>query len=122
MLMNRQSGFLALMFAIIFGALFVGASVFGFWAFGEMNKYKNDTEKIVADAVTVAVDEAETTLENEFVEREKLPTKKYVGPSTYGSVTFDRTILRRETVPVGMFGMAIDVTNILKLIMQIGSH
>ena len=89
MLMNRQSGFLALMFAIIFGALFVGASVFGFWAFGEMNKYKNDTEEIVADAVTVAVDEAETTLENEFVEREKLPTKKYVGPTTYGSVTFD---------------------------------
>jgi PAS domain-containing protein len=35
---------------------------------------------------------------------------------------FKGIILRRESVPVGIFGMAIDVTNILKLIMQIGSH
>jgi len=53
---------------------------------GQRDKYKNDVDKLVAEAVAVAKKEAETTKEKEYLEREKNPYKEYTAPSTFGSV------------------------------------
>lgn len=87
-LMNKQQGFIAALLAIVFGLFFVAASGFAVWAFTERSKYKNDVEQIVADEVKVAVKEAESAKDAEFIEQEKLPNRTYKGPETYGSVSF----------------------------------
>ena len=86
---GSQRGFLSVVLAIVFGLLFVFSTIFGVWAFSERSKYKEDTDKIVADNVAIAVQETETAKDAEFVEKEKLPGRTYKGPATYGTVTVD---------------------------------
>lgn len=87
--MNKQSGSASVAFALLFGLLFLFSSGFGLWAFSERQSYKNDVDKKIDKAVVLAVREAETTLESEFVERDKLPTRTYSGSQTYGSLQFE---------------------------------
>lgn len=69
--------------------LLVSASAFAYWAFTERQKYKNDTDKIVA--VAVARTEKTTTEKNnkKFAEELKNPLTNYTGPSSYGSISVD---------------------------------
>ncbi len=73
--------------SILLVALLLGAVIFAFWAFGERQDYKNNSDKKVAAAIKVA--EKQTTEENnkKFAEELKNPLKTYVGPESYGSVT-----------------------------------
>ncbi len=88
-MVNRESGISTpIVLVAVFVTLFVGSSAFGFWAFTERQDYKNNVEKKVADASTLAVQKAETAKEADFVEREKAPYQSYVGPATYGSLSF----------------------------------
>jgi hypothetical protein len=89
MLMQKQQGFISIALAVIFGLLFFVSSGVAIWALGERSTYKNDSDELVQQAVTAAVQEAESAKETEFVEREKLPTRTYQGPDTYGSISFD---------------------------------
>lgn len=68
--------------------LFFGASGFGIWAFMERDTYKNKTDEVVAREVTVAVEQAKTDKDNEFVQKEKEPYRDYTGPEEYGSFAF----------------------------------
>jgi len=88
MLMDKENGSISLVLAIVFGVLFVGASVFGVWAFGSRQDYKDNTDKKIENAVVIAVQETETAKDVEFVEKEKQPTRTYKGSATYGSVSF----------------------------------
>lgn len=74
---------------VIFILLFLGAAGFGFWAFSERSKFKNDTDKIVAKEVALAEQKVSTAKDAEFVEAEKKPTKIYKGPSTFGSLELE---------------------------------
>jgi hypothetical protein len=67
--------------------LLVSASGFSYWAFTERQKYKNDTDKIVAAAVAQA--EKKTTEKNneKFAEELKNPLTNYTGPSSYGTIS-----------------------------------
>lgn len=67
---------------------FFGALGFGVWSYTERDRYKNDTDEIVKAEVEVAVDEAKTSKDNEFIEREKEPYRDYQGPDTLGRITF----------------------------------
>lgn len=69
--------------------LLISAGGFAYWAFTERQKYKNDTDKIVAVAVTKA--EKDTTEKNnkKFAEELKNPLTNYTGPSSYGSISVD---------------------------------
>lgn len=69
--------------------LLISVSGFGFWAFSERQTYKNDSDKLVAVAVTKA--EKATTEQNnkKFAEELKNPLKVYTGPSSYGSITIE---------------------------------
>ncbi len=62
---------------------------FAFWSFSGRQDYKNNSDKKVAAAVTVAKKETETQKDNEFVEKEKIPHKFYKSPDTLGTVAFE---------------------------------
>lgn len=68
--------------AVTFIGLFI-------WKYLEWDSIKTDVEGQIDAAVAVAVSENTTKLENEFVEREKYPYKSFMGPTDYGSVTFE---------------------------------
>jgi hypothetical protein len=86
---NRQSGSVSVVFAAVFSVLFLLAMVFGAWAFMSRQDYKDNVDKKIADASAVAVQQAESAKDAEFIELEKIPVRNYTGPGTYGSVSFD---------------------------------
>jgi len=86
--MDSERSHIPLILAIVFGLLFVLSSIFGLWAFAGMQDYKNNVDEKIADASAVAVQQAETAKDAEFVEKEKSPIRSYKGPATYGTVTF----------------------------------
>ncbi len=73
---------------VVFILLTLGSAGFGYWAFSERNTYKFQTDRVVEKAVEIAVTEAETKKDNEFLEEEKKPLKSYQGPSSFGTVKF----------------------------------
>ena len=66
--------------------LLIGALGFGVWAFLQRQDYKNNTEQKIQTATSIAVKEAETKKDNDFIEREKQPLKDYRSPSQLGSI------------------------------------
>lgn len=66
--------------------LLVAALVFGFWTFGQMQDYKNNSDKKAAAAVAAANDAQKKTLDAQFAEQEKSPYKSYTSPAEFGSV------------------------------------
>lgn len=68
--------------------LLFGALAFGAWAFSERATYKNDAQKLIDKQVAIAKQAVSTAKDKEFVEKEKIPTKTYSGPATFGSVSF----------------------------------
>lgn len=78
---------------VFFILAFMGSSGFAFWAYAEMNDYKNNVEEKVAAAVSDAVKQTEETKEKEFLERSKSPYKIYRGPGDFGSIeiTYPKT-------------------------------
>lgn len=69
--------------------LFVSALAFGFWAFSGRQDYKNNVDSKVQKAVNVAVEQNSTKKDNEFLEKEKMPTRTYKGSDILGAITFD---------------------------------
>jgi hypothetical protein len=87
--MNKESGSVSVVLAAVFGVLLLFSLIFAGWAFAGRQDYKNNVDSKINDAVVVAVQEAETAKDAEFIEKEKLPTRTYKGSATYGSLTFD---------------------------------
>ena len=84
---QQGSALLVVLFVVCVLALFASLG-FGFWAFKEMNSYKNDYEAKAAIAVKQAEEVQKTKLAADFAEREKLPIRSYSGPDFSGSVSF----------------------------------
>ncbi|MDQ2973022.1 MAG: hypothetical protein M3Q79_00890 [bacterium] len=80
---------ISVLVSIVFGLLFVGASIFAVWSFMGMQDYKNNVQPKIDTAVEIAKQETSTLKDNEFIEKEKLPTLNFRGPDTYGAVSFD---------------------------------
>jgi hypothetical protein len=68
--------------------LLVIALVFGIWAFGQMQDYKNNSDKKVATAVAASQKAQSADLQAKFDEQSKSPYKTYQGSATYGSLNF----------------------------------
>ncbi len=67
--------------------LLLGSLVFGIWAFAERQDYKHNSDIKAAQAAELAKQAESTRKDAEFTEKEKSPTKTYLGPEAYGSVT-----------------------------------
>lgn len=87
--MKKHSSLGLIIALVLTVLLLLGAAGFGFWAYGERSKFKNDTDKIVAREVALAEQKVSTAKDAEFVEAEKRPTKAYKGPSTFGSIELE---------------------------------
>lgn len=71
---------------VILAVLFIFTFIFAIWAFGQMQDYKNNSDKKAAAAVKVAETAQETKLNAEFAEKEKSPYKTYLSSADFGSV------------------------------------
>ncbi len=67
--------------------LLIAAIVFGVWAYGHMEDYKNNLNLKVNAAVKVAVTQEANTKDAQYAQSEKYPLKNYTGPAAYGSVS-----------------------------------
>lgn len=84
----NQTGSLLLPLVIVL-VLLAAAVVFATWAFTGRQDYKNKSDAKAADAVKNAIAEEDKKKDAEFAEKEKSPVKTYVGPVTYGTLTFN---------------------------------
>src|SRR3989344_1191352 len=75
-----------LIISVILFLLFVGVAIFAGWAYMGRKDYKNNSDQKASTAAEIAKKQAETTKDNEFLEKEKQPLKDYLGPAQYGSV------------------------------------
>jgi hypothetical protein len=66
--------------------LLIGAVVFGFWAYGSRQDYKDNVDAKITTAVAAAKQAESTSKEKEFAERDKNPLRTYTGPSEFGSI------------------------------------
>lgn len=66
--------------------MLVFAIGFGAWAYVSRMDYKNNVTEKIDTATALAVKQAETAKDNEFVEREKQPLKDYQAPAQLGSI------------------------------------
>ena len=87
---KQQGGItVAAIIAVTMSLLFIGALIFGFWAFAGKQDFQNNTNQKIDAAVEVAKKQTETAKDNEFAEALKSPVKTYQGPQTFGTVSFD---------------------------------
>lgn len=78
---------LGLIVPLVLSVILLLASLgFGIWAFTSRADYKNNSDKKSADAVALAVQRESSRKDKEFVEKEKLPLKKYLGPAAFGTL------------------------------------
>lgn len=85
---STERGFSALLVPFILSILFlVGAIGFGGWAYTKMLDYKDNTDRKIQAAVTVAKQEESAAKDQEFEQKYKEPFRTYTGPSAYGSVS-----------------------------------
>lgn len=77
---------IVLVIVSIIAVVFIGLFV---WKYLEWDSVKTDVDAQIDTAVSMAVAENTTKLENEFMEREKYPYKNFMGPADYGSLGFE---------------------------------
>lgn len=85
---NQDGAINVLLVPLILAGLFlIGAISFGAWSYAETQKYKNNSDQIVARAVSAAKQEESAKKDLEFAEEVKKPLKTYTSPEQFGSVT-----------------------------------
>lgn len=72
---------------------FIAAAVFGYWAYGQYQDYKNNVDQKISAANDKAVAAEDVKKDAQFAEAEKSPFKVYKGPESFGAiqVTFPKT-------------------------------
>lgn len=86
---NREAGMtnpllIASIILGLFAALFAGGFI---WAYGEAQKYKNNSDSLVATAVTTAKKQQADEDQKQYLEQAKQPYKQLVSPDDYGRVS-----------------------------------
>jgi hypothetical protein len=66
--------------------LLIAAIIFGAWAFGSRQDYKDNVDAKVSSAIDLAKQQESAKKDAEFAEAAKNPLKAYQGPSVYGSL------------------------------------
>jgi hypothetical protein len=86
---ERGESKLFLILTVVFGLLMLGLGGGFFWAYTQMNEYKNDVDGKISVAVDAAKTEQKETLTKQFDEDYKKPHDVFTGPANYGSVSFE---------------------------------
>ncbi len=72
---------------ILLGLFFIGAIVFGYWAFTGRQDYKNNTNQKVSAAVAEAMQVQKAEDKKVYDEAEKNPLDSFIGSAAYGNIT-----------------------------------
>ena len=83
---NGSAAGLVVLLIVLVLSLF-GSLAFGFWAYSGRQNYKNNTDQIVAAAVTKAVEQTQQDDTVKNAEADKNPLRSYISPPQFGSVT-----------------------------------
>jgi hypothetical protein len=84
---SERGSMLILVPLVLAVVMLVAAVVFGGWAYGKMQDYKNNVDAKVSVAVDAAKQQEAAAKDAEFAQLEKQPLKSYTGPAAYGSVS-----------------------------------
>lgn len=84
---GEEQGNILLIPVVLLGVLFIAAAIFGVWAFGGRQDYKDNVAAKVADAVAKNTKSIQAKDAADYAEAAKNPLKTFVGPADYGSVT-----------------------------------
>ena len=85
---KNESGSVALIITLaVSGFLSLGLLIFGVWAFSGKQDIKNNLDQKIAAAVEVEKQKISSQKDNEFLQKEKEPTKTYTAPESYGSLS-----------------------------------
>jgi hypothetical protein len=71
---------------IISVVLFLFAAIFGIWAYGSRQDYKNNVDSKISAAVATAEATQKAQDDANFTQQEKSPYNTYDGPEAYGSI------------------------------------
>jgi len=75
-----------IMLSVVMTLLFIGTLVFGVWAYGGRQDYKNNADQKISVAVNRAEQQTQATDAANYAEEAKQPLKPYTGPEAYGSL------------------------------------
>jgi hypothetical protein len=79
----------ALLIPLVLAVVFLlGTLGFGAWAFTSRQDYKDHSDQKSAEAVAIAVQQANTAKDNQFAEDEKKPLRTFTGPDSLGGISF----------------------------------
>lgn len=100
------NGFMISTIALILALLVVGSAAI--WSYMSYYEQKTTVDSQVDIAVAVAKKDQADADEDKFAEREKTPTRQFVGPEDYGRLTFDypktwSTYVARDVTKGGNF-------------------
>ncbi len=79
----------AAILAGLMSVLFIFALIFGLLSFMQKADLQKNMDSKVAAATAIEAKKIGAQKDAELIEKEKSPTKTYIGPSTFGSVSFD---------------------------------
>jgi len=84
---NQRGAINVLLFPLIASiVLLIGAIIFGYWAFGGRQDYKEHSDAKSQAAVTAALKVEDAKKDAQFAEEAKNPLKTYTSPAAYGSL------------------------------------
>ncbi len=88
---SRESGEInPLLIPLILAALVaIGLGVFGGWAYVNYTDQRDNTQSKIDVAVAKGKQEQQTADNKDFLEREKEPARRFIGPEDLGRVEFD---------------------------------
>lgn len=84
---NKQT--LWMVVAIVSGLVAVTFIALFIWMYSQWNTVKTDVDGQIGAAVATAVNEKAEEMENQFIEREKIPYSLFAGPVDYGELSFN---------------------------------
>jgi hypothetical protein len=102
---------------VVVSLLLIGALVFGFWAYGGRQDYKNNVDQKISAAVSTAKQTQMSTDQQQFAEASKSPLKTFLGPVAYGNValkypkTWSAYVVSNSSDPIIDAYFAPDVIN-----------
>ena len=92
---------------ISLASLLVLSLVFGSWAYSKMQNYKNNSDKMIAAAVTAAETKATDAQSQKDAEAAKSPLATYNGPSNFGSIVIQYPKMWSAYVETASNGQAL---------------
>jgi len=86
LLPKQKNNTISIVIYSVLGVIVIGLLIFGLMSFTKMNKYKNNVDALISNAVNNAVQQTQSADDTKYQTEAKSPNKTYTTPSAAGSV------------------------------------